>query len=100
MGPTSEVGLRVGVAMTLLGLGALIGPPISGAIEDSSGGFPAVGYYAGTSFSKLQSFPKKLCRECHFIVSVTDGPGAPIDAELETTRQSLIIIDLHFKKML
>ncbi|EEB94229.1 hypothetical protein MPER_06992, partial [Moniliophthora perniciosa FA553] len=48
MGGTSDVGQRVGIAMTVLGLGALLGPPISGAIERSSGGFPAVGYYAGS----------------------------------------------------
>ncbi|ESK84786.1 monocarboxylate permease [Moniliophthora roreri MCA 2997] len=48
MGDASDVGLRVGVASTVLGLGALLGPPISGAIERSSGGFPAVGYYAGS----------------------------------------------------
>jgi MFS transporter, MCT family, solute carrier family 16 (monocarboxylic acid transporters), member 10 len=47
MSETSDVGLRVGIAMTALGIGALVGPPISGAIENSSGGFPAVGYYAG-----------------------------------------------------
>lgn len=48
MGSTGTVGHRIGMAMTVLGLGALVGPPISGAIDRSTGGFPAVGYYAGT----------------------------------------------------
>ncbi|KIJ43985.1 hypothetical protein M422DRAFT_60167 [Sphaerobolus stellatus SS14] len=48
MGSTGHVGHRVGVAMTVLGLGALVGPPISGAINRVTHGFPAVGYYAGS----------------------------------------------------
>ncbi|KAF9254616.1 MFS general substrate transporter [Marasmius fiardii PR-910] len=48
MGNTADVGRRVGYSNTILGFGALVGPPISGAIERSSGGFPAAGYYAGS----------------------------------------------------
>ncbi|KAI0080541.1 MFS general substrate transporter [Panus rudis PR-1116 ss-1] len=48
MGNLHDVGVRVGMAMTILALGALAGPPISGAIEDATGGFKAVGYYAGS----------------------------------------------------
>ena len=47
MGPAEDCGVRIGVAMTILGFGALIGPPISGAIQRSGGGFEAVGAYAG-----------------------------------------------------
>ncbi|THU87429.1 MFS general substrate transporter [Dendrothele bispora CBS 962.96] len=47
-GSVNEAGRRIGLAMTVLGLGALVGPPISGAINRSTGGFPAVGYYAGS----------------------------------------------------
>jgi MFS transporter, MCT family, solute carrier family 16 (monocarboxylic acid transporters), member 10 len=46
-GETDDVGRRVGMFMITLGLGALAGPPISGAILTASGGFKAVGYYAG-----------------------------------------------------
>jgi len=33
--------------MSILALGALAGPPISGAINAATGGFKVVGYYAG-----------------------------------------------------
>lgn len=46
-GEMHDVGRRVGMAMTILALGALAGPPISGAINNKTGGFTAVGYYAG-----------------------------------------------------
>ncbi|KAF7966769.1 hypothetical protein HWV62_37063 [Athelia sp. TMB] len=46
-GEIHDVGRRVGMAMTILALGALAGPPISGAINNATGGFKAVGYYAG-----------------------------------------------------
>lgn len=47
MGEVKDVGTRVGMAFTLLALGAVAGPPISGAIETATGGYKAVGYYAG-----------------------------------------------------
>lgn len=49
MGDTSDVGRRSGMYMTLLSFGALAGPPISGAINTATGGYKAVGIYAGTS---------------------------------------------------
>ncbi|KAK7039111.1 hypothetical protein VNI00_010296 [Paramarasmius palmivorus] len=48
MGEIGDVGRRTGMVMTIAAVGALIGPPISGAINHSSGGFETVGYYAGT----------------------------------------------------
>ena len=36
-----------GMLFTVCSIGALCGPPISGAIHDSIGGYVAVGYYAG-----------------------------------------------------
>ena len=48
MGETQTVGLRVGMFFSILALGALAGPPISGAINTASGGYKAVGFYAGT----------------------------------------------------
>lgn len=47
MGDTNDVGRRVGMFMSILALGALAGPPISGAINTATGGFKAVGYFAG-----------------------------------------------------
>ncbi|KAL0571917.1 hypothetical protein V5O48_010048 [Marasmius crinis-equi] len=49
MGEIDDVGHRTGTIMSIAAIGALIGPPISGAINDASGGFEAVGYYAVTS---------------------------------------------------
>ena len=47
MGDGHDAGRRVGTAMTAIALGAITGPPISGAIAQATGGFEAVGYYAG-----------------------------------------------------
>ncbi len=49
MGKVTEVGMRTGMAFTILSFGALAGPPISGAIFDRTGKFENVGYYAGGS---------------------------------------------------
>ncbi|TFK63766.1 MFS general substrate transporter [Pluteus cervinus] len=49
MGVTGDVGRRIGMFMSILAIGALAGPPISGAINSATGGFAVVGYYAGTS---------------------------------------------------
>ncbi|KAF9020821.1 MFS general substrate transporter [Hymenopellis radicata] len=48
-GDASDVGRRIGMMMSILALGGLAGPPISGAINTSTGGFEAVGYYAGSA---------------------------------------------------
>ena len=47
MGQTHNHGLRVGMFFTVVALGALVGPPISGAINVATGGYNAVGIYAG-----------------------------------------------------
>lgn len=47
MGSTEDVGHRIGIAMTILGIGGLLGPPISGAINSSTKGYSAMGFYAG-----------------------------------------------------
>lgn len=47
LGPMNDIGRRTGMLMTILALGALAGPPISGAINDAGGNFVNVGIYAG-----------------------------------------------------
>lgn len=47
-GDISDVGRRTGTAFSIAALGAVAGPPISGAINASTKGFEAVGYYAGS----------------------------------------------------
>ena len=47
MGDMDDAGRRTGTAMTVVALGVIAGPPISGAIAQTTGGFKAVGYYAG-----------------------------------------------------
>lgn len=48
MGDMDDTGRRIGIAMSGIALGAVAGPPISGALLQTSGGFVAVGCYAGT----------------------------------------------------
>ncbi|KAK1221521.1 hypothetical protein PQX77_015640 [Marasmius sp. AFHP31] len=48
MGEIHDIGRRGGMLLTVGAIGALIGPPISGAIRQSTGSFEAVGYYAGS----------------------------------------------------
>ncbi|PBK78886.1 MFS general substrate transporter [Armillaria solidipes] len=49
LGDMGDLGRRLGMAMTIAASGALAGPPISGAIYSATGGFEAVGYYAGST---------------------------------------------------
>ncbi|KAF9458155.1 major facilitator superfamily domain-containing protein [Collybia nuda] len=49
MGPVEDAGRRTGVQMTVLSIGALIGPPISGAIQGDSADFTLVGVYAAVT---------------------------------------------------
>ncbi|KZT10198.1 MFS general substrate transporter [Laetiporus sulphureus 93-53] len=49
MGERWDVGTRIGMSFTVLALGALAGPPISGAIYTATGSYKAVGYYAGSA---------------------------------------------------
>ncbi|CAK5281697.1 unnamed protein product [Mycena citricolor] len=49
MGDIADVGRRSGMTVTLTAVGALVGPPISGAINTATGGYQAVGYYAGST---------------------------------------------------
>jgi MFS family permease len=47
LGREGDVGRRVGMYLTIMAIGALAGPPISGAINTRTDGFEAVGIYAG-----------------------------------------------------
>lgn len=49
MGRMEDAGRRVGMFMSLIGLGGVAGPPISGVIYTATGGFIDTGYYAGGS---------------------------------------------------
>lgn len=49
MGSMDDIGRRTGMLMTVVAIGAVAGPPISGAIRDNTGSFVPVGYYAGKS---------------------------------------------------
>ncbi|KAF9646429.1 MFS general substrate transporter [Thelephora ganbajun] len=48
MGDMHDAGRRTGIAMTGIALGAVAGPPISGAIIQATDGFKVVGYFAGS----------------------------------------------------
>ena len=47
MGDMHDAGRRTGIAGSAIALGAVAGPPISGAIIQSPDGFKTVSYYAG-----------------------------------------------------
>lgn len=47
LGGEGDVGRRVGMFMTFTAMGSIVGTPISGAINARTGGFEAVGLYAG-----------------------------------------------------
>lgn len=47
MGHMEDAGRRVGMYLSLLAFGGVAGPPISGAISTTTGGFTAAGYYSG-----------------------------------------------------
>ncbi|KAM5538087.1 hypothetical protein V8D89_008284 [Ganoderma adspersum] len=49
MGRTEDVGVRIGMCFTVIALGAVAGPPISGAINAATGGFKFTGVYAGSA---------------------------------------------------
>lgn len=49
LGEISDVGRRTGMTMSIAALGAVAGPPISGAIYTATGSFEAMGYYAGSA---------------------------------------------------
>ncbi|KAI0371653.1 MFS general substrate transporter [Pilatotrama ljubarskyi] len=49
MGKTQDVGVRVGMSMTVVAVGAVAGPPISGAINAATGAYTLTGVYAGTT---------------------------------------------------
>ncbi|PFH44634.1 hypothetical protein AMATHDRAFT_168326, partial [Amanita thiersii Skay4041] len=48
LGETGDVGRRLGMYMSIIALGAVAGPPVSGAILKATGGYEAMGFYAGT----------------------------------------------------
>lgn len=47
LGESADVGRRTGMYLTVASLGALAGPPISGAINHYTGGFTVVAIFAG-----------------------------------------------------
>jgi hypothetical protein len=47
LGDSADVGRRVGMFLTILSLGILAGPPISGAVARATNGYTAVGLFAG-----------------------------------------------------
>lgn len=60
LGDIGDIGRRSGMMMTVAAAGALIGPPISGAINHSTGGFESVGYYAGGLYSGIHPVPGSM----------------------------------------
>ncbi|KAG6911388.1 hypothetical protein DXG01_016485 [Tephrocybe rancida] len=57
LGATDDVGRRLGMFMSIFALGALAGPPISGAINAATGRFEEVGYYADQNLGETPQTP-------------------------------------------
>lgn len=66
MGQMGDVGRRIGTVMMFSALGALVGPPISGAILRASGGLEGVSYYAGMCSIIRDPFRVLRVRSAHF----------------------------------
>ncbi|KAG8886899.1 hypothetical protein FRB98_000815 [Tulasnella sp. 332] len=49
LGDTGDIGRRTGMLFTVMAIGAVVGPPIAGAIYSATGGFDIVGIYAGVT---------------------------------------------------
>jgi hypothetical protein len=91
-GKIEDVGRRVGVSLTILATGALAGPPISGAINNATGGFKAVGYYAGMCsihFSGRISNRRVMRRIHDHIISASYDSFSSDTLEVEVTRDIL-----------
>ncbi|KAE9398815.1 MFS general substrate transporter [Gymnopus androsaceus JB14] len=56
MSEVNDIGRRTGMILSIGATGALLGPPISGAINTNTGGFKAVGYYAGSMIILAAAF--------------------------------------------
>ncbi|KAF9008145.1 MFS general substrate transporter [Hymenopellis radicata] len=56
MGTVEDTGRRTGVQMTILSIGALIGPPISGAIQGNQSDFTLVGVFAAVTMVGSTAF--------------------------------------------
>lgn len=65
MGRTEDVGLRIGLNFTVIALGAVAGPPISGAINAATGGFKFTGIYAGTRPDPLRVLLSPVIHKSH-----------------------------------
>ncbi|THU80057.1 MFS general substrate transporter [Dendrothele bispora CBS 962.96] len=91
LGRLSDFGRRAGMQMTIMALGALIGPPISGAILNSHG-FQPVGIYAGELVAKKSNkfFTQRLYRECHCSFSLLDDFGKVYCIENTMEREDVI----------
>lgn len=51
MGDIGDLGRRQGMLFSLLAVGAILGPPISGIINSATHGYVAMGFYAGMRLS-------------------------------------------------
>jgi len=89
MSNMDDVGRLTGMFLSCLSVGALIGPPISGAIADATGGYKAVGCYAGSCV--LVSLGM-LCLTRHLLLKggrINHTPLPDIVVRLDTRHISL-----------
>jgi len=90
MGDMDDARRRSGTALTFVALGAIVGPPISGAIAQATGGFRAVSHYAGTVFGRPPLLDYLLNAHSYFSSSgscILGGFCVPISREIPDDRQ-------------
>lgn len=104
MGSTNTVGLRIGMFFSIIALGALAGPPISGAINAATGGYKAVGYYAGASSrspAMFYSYGRAFAhRHLNYVCSrvlnhLQTANSATYLGEGVIELDSLMVVDIH-----
>lgn len=91
MGEMGDVGRRIGTVMMFNAAGGLLGPPISGAIFNKTGGLEAVSYYAGKRmdrcsyifFSVLTHPSYRQCNHCFHLPHALYEVARPAEAEGE-----------------
>lgn len=84
MGIIEDVGRRMGTVMVFAALGAVAGPPISGAINAATGSTKMVSYYAGGILSTLFPSPAnfiEIFRKYHSSGSILDADYSVSDTE-------------------
>ncbi len=102
MGRPVDVGLRIGMGLTIVTAGVVAGAPISGAIFDHTGSYKNVGYYGGkpSSYYSRSTWVEGYVSESRFDAGIVGRPygrdkallwsGRRVSAALRRTRKIVV----------